>query len=158
MKKNDTRSTTWELFYEIEGRLGVTFDLDVCTTSKLAKCSNYYTLDGPDPRDGLIEPWEGNVFCNPPFSHVGAWVDKAWKEHLRDQDRVICLIVPSNRTEQPWWQEHVEPYRDAPRQHQLKTINLPRRRLFNDENDQPILNKYGKVGSPEFGTTLLVWR
>jgi hypothetical protein len=51
------------------------FDLDPCSSGRqeesLAK--RQYTF----PHDnGLLLPWEGDVFCNPPFSELASWIDR----------------------------------------------------------------------------------
>jgi hypothetical protein len=62
---DDSRSDSWLTPPEIVTRLGC-FDLDPCGCVgmpwKLA--TRVYT----PPTDGLLEPWEGRVFCNPPYS------------------------------------------------------------------------------------------
>jgi len=51
------------------------------------------------------------VGCNPPYSSIEPWVKKAWDE-IRREALVVCMLLPANRTEQPWWQQHIEPFRD----------------------------------------------
>lgn len=42
-------------------------------------------------------------------------MQNAWDELLTAQARhielVVGMVLPGNRHEQPWWQEHVEPFR-----------------------------------------------
>ena len=42
--------------------------------------------------DGLTAPWEGLVWCNPPYSNVGPWVDR-WATHPDG-----LLLVPAVRS------------------------------------------------------------
>lgn len=68
--------------------LGLEFDLDPCSPGPdhWVPAANIYTKED----DGLIQPWEGLVFVNPPFggrrSHV-PWVLK-FLEHANG----ICLV------------------------------------------------------------------
>jgi len=71
------------------------FDLDPCASSRqetsLAMRSYCYPTD-----DGLILPWAGSVFVNPPFSELKKWVE-----------RFIChrngvILVPA-RVEVQWF-------------------------------------------------------
>lgn len=39
------------------------FTLDACALPENAKCGNYYTPE----QDGLLQPWAGTVWCNPPY-------------------------------------------------------------------------------------------
>lgn len=59
--------------------MGETFDLDVCTPPggvPWIPAKAYYTPDD----DGLVQPWHGFVWCNPPYSGPFAWCDK-WAAH-----------------------------------------------------------------------------
>ena len=122
MKDNDTRETPPELFLELNRRFE--FDLDACANHENALCPNYFTEAGMygrsehDPRplllaagvDGLTGSWKGRrVFCNFPYSEPALWLNKAWESKA---DLVYCL-APACRTEQPWWAEYVEPFRDG---------------------------------------------
>lgn len=105
--------------------------------------------------NGLARPWFGErVFCNPPFDEIPAWVRKAHDE-LRRGCPFALLLLPAVRTEQPWWQELVEPYRDRPPVDgiELCTRFLPKRTRFGNPRDPS-----GKrSGSPKFGCVLLTW-
>lgn len=113
--------------------------------------------------DGLKMPWTGRVWCNPPFSDIAPWVAKARSEmQFPAVAQRIAMLLPCNRTEQPWWQEHVERWRDG-RNHMedingervlLETRFLPKRLKFGHPGNREAVG----VGSPPFGCVLLVWR
>lgn len=52
--------------------------------------------------DGLSIDWPKNVFCNPPYSEIDKWVDKAILEHQKQYDSDILLLVPA-RTDTKWF-------------------------------------------------------
>lgn len=55
--------------------LGLQFDLDVACPPGgplFTPCLRYFTQED----DGLAQPWEGLVWCNPPYSKPGPWVDR----------------------------------------------------------------------------------
>lgn len=59
--------------------LGITFDLDVAAPAELlpwipAK-ARYTVAD-----DGLLQPWHGVIWCNPPYSAPTAWC-RRWAQH-----------------------------------------------------------------------------
>lgn len=55
--------------------------------------------------DGLSIPWRGiRVFVNPPYSNIGAWVDKCIEEVTAGHCAIIELLVPS-RTDTKWFQK-----------------------------------------------------
>lgn len=102
----DDRRTPRTLWLYLSGKYGP-FDLDAAANDENALCPRYFTIE----RSGLVEPWFGVVWCNPPFSDVGSWVRRAWEQAPNCQR--IVMVLPANRTEQGWWQTHVEPYRDG---------------------------------------------
>lgn len=57
--------------------------------------------------DGLTIEWPKNVFINPPYSQVEKWVDKAIKEHHRQYDSDIILLLPV-RTDTKWFAKLLE--------------------------------------------------
>jgi phage N-6-adenine-methyltransferase len=159
----DDRGTDPAFIAALETRFGA-FDLDVAAAPHNAKAPTYYTRE----QDGLTQPWHGLVWCNPPYSDCGAWVRKAWQEwnptgadsaldhhwhFARDASPYrIVMLLPANRTEQAWWQEHVEPYRDRPGS-PLRVEFLRGRMRF----DRPGAVIGPKGDRPPFGCCLLIW-
>lgn len=121
-------------------------DVAACEESHLAP--RYYTKAS----DGLALPWnDPHVWCNPPFSQISAWVEKAWIEYRAGSFAVLAMLLPAVKTEQGWWHDMVESQRDngGP----LRTYFQRGRAAFAapGTNGQPV------KGSP-FGCVLLVWR
>lgn len=142
----DDRTTNPELFAQLNARFG--FTLDVAASERNARCRRFLTID----EDGLAQPWtEEVVWCNPPYSSIRPWVMKAWLESSRAS--TIVLLVPSNRTEQGWWQDLVEPYRDRPGS-TLRVEFLRGRLRF----IRPGADEVGPNERPPFGCCLLIWQ
>ena len=144
----DDRGTDPEFFARMVERFG-SFTIDVAAAAHNAKCVRYYTIDD----DGLEQPWTGErVWCNPPYSNIGAWVRKAWAEApgVNAGAELIVMLLPANRTEQRWWQEWVEPWRDRGR---LTVEFLPGRMRF----DRPGVVIGPKGDRPPSGCCLLIW-
>lgn len=133
------------------------FTLDPASSSVNAKCTRHCTLDGffigavqATNEDGLTKRWaDERVWVNPPFSGLRPWVEKAWD----DRAEVVCMLLPNNRGEQPFWQVLIEPYRDRGGSI-LTTRNLPKRR--------PFLHMGAGIGNrtsknPPFGLVLIIW-
>lgn len=122
------------------------FDLDAaaCTESHWAR--HYYTKE----TDGLLLPWWGNVFVNPPFDMLWEWVQRAWRAANEPLVNSVLMLIPGDRTEQPFWQEMVEPFRDhndngaAP--WRLRTKFLKGRTRFGHPGNPLAVD----VGSPPF--------
>lgn len=85
------------------------FDLDPAATAENAKAPKFYTA----AEDGLSLPWEGRVFCNPPYGRtdaygrsIGDWMAKARAEASGRASVVVC-VVPA-RVGTRWWREATE--------------------------------------------------
>lgn len=137
----DDRATVPEVFDPLDERFG--FTIDVAAAEHNTKCPRFYDRDA----DGLTQPWDGErVWCNPPYSNIRPWVAKAWAS-----DALIVMLLPANRTEQRWWQDLIEPYRD--RGLGLTVEFLPGRLRFL----APGHLRVGPNERPPFGCCLAIW-
>lgn len=127
------------------------YDLDVCAEALSHMSPTYFSLE--KNQDGLALGWFGHVWCNPPWSDLMGWTLKCWREWRKPDTLVesISLLIPV-RTEQPFWQGLIEPYRDQPNS-PLRVHFLPKRQEFGSPNDP----KKVKKGSPPFICCLLHW-
>lgn len=143
----DDRGTPPELFDPLNERFR--FTLDVAAAPHNAKCERFFTIDD----DGLKQSWAGErVWCNPPYSDLGSWVGKAWSEFsLRYTPELVVMLVPANRTEQKWWQEKVEPWRD--RGGLLRVTFVRGRQRFIMPGQTEVLPNQ----RPPFGVAILTW-
>ena len=91
-------TTPRDLFDELDAEFH--FDLDVASTHDNALCERHYTAE----EDGLLQPWEGSVWCNPPYGReIGLWMEKAAQSN---QNGVTVCLVPA-RTDPKWWHDWV---------------------------------------------------
>lgn len=156
----DRRYTTRETMDLCMRLAGVdAWDLDVAADDESHWAPEWFDVQA----DGLKQPWHGCVWCNPPYSNIEPWVTKAWSEmQMRANADVIAMLLPCNRTEQPWWFNWVERRRDG--RNRVEDINgervlltthfLPGRVKFGHPGNRDAVG----VGSPPFGCVLLVWR
>ena len=79
--------------------LGITFDLDPAAPPggvPWVPATNHYSeLD-----DGLLQPWHGHVWLNPPYSNPRPWI-----ERLATHGDGIALLPGDTATS--WWHEYV---------------------------------------------------
>ena len=100
-------SDVWLTPPDILEKLG-RFDLDPCACSDprpWETASVHYTRED----NGLMKPWHGRVWMNPPYGRaIGKWIKKAYEaSHLNWQHTgatVVCLIPA--RTDTRWWHDY----------------------------------------------------
>lgn len=155
------------------------FDLDPAADEESHHAPRWFSVQpysGSAGVDGLAQSWlphealhwwgkpsrepSWRIFCNPPFDDLGAWVAKAWEAcgaaDRWDRSLIIAFVLPGNRHEQPFWQDHVEPFRDGRATrfgYRLDCHFPPGRQAYArpGSNGAP-------VGSADFPSCLLVWR
>lgn len=158
----DDRETPPCVFDPLNTEFG--FTLDAASSHNNHKCELYCTLEGAwraipseetpqllSTANGLQCPWgyRERVWLNPPFSLLWPWVEKAW----RDPAELVCMLLPNNRQEQPFWQDMVEPFRD--RAGSILTTRFLRKRRPFLHMGQGIGNRTSK--NPPFGLVVLIW-
>jgi phage N-6-adenine-methyltransferase len=144
----DSRATSWEVFNPLQERFA--FTLDAAASPENAKLPRFVTT----VENGLERGWGGErVWCNPPYSSIGAWVAKAWREWRSTYPpAVIVMLLPANRCEQGWWQHEVEQFRDRAGS-PLRTEFIAGRIRFIRNGAEAIFPNE----RPPFGCVLLIW-
>lgn len=77
--------------------MGLRFDLDVAAPPGgpwHVPCDRWYTAQD----DGLAQPWDGLVWCNPPYSSYWSWADR-WIAH--DRGVLLGYHLPQVRWTRP---------------------------------------------------------
>ena len=70
-------------------KMSITFDLDVCAPPggvSWVPAARHYTQED----DGLVAPWAGRVWMNPPFSKPSPWIAR-FREHRNG----VCIFPHS---------------------------------------------------------------
>lgn len=139
----DDRAITPEDFAPLNAEFR--FTVDAAASDGNHRLPRYWTKE----RSGLEADWTGErVWCNPPYSNIMSWVEKAWNERFAE---VVVMLLPANRTEQKWWQENIEPRRD--RELRLTTRFLRGRMRFLAAGTTAIVPNM----RPPFGCVLCIW-
>jgi phage N-6-adenine-methyltransferase len=86
---------------QLEAEFG-RFTLDPCARAETAKAEEYYSKED----NGLVQPWDGRVYVNPPYSDPGPWVQKAIDEVAFGQVEHILLLLPA-ATDTGWFHDLV---------------------------------------------------
>jgi len=94
--------------------------------------------------DGLSVSWHGSVFCNPPYSEVGKWIEKGYNEILLGN--VDCLVyLVYAKVDTKWFHHYI--YKNPIIHWDIEF--LPRRVKFIDHT--------GKCGSSPFPSMLCIY-
>lgn len=98
-----SKRTDWETPPEIFNPLNKEFGfiLDVCADEKNSKCLLYYN----EEKNGLIQPWKGACWMNPPYGiNIGKWIKKASEESINGAT-IVCLLPA--RTDTKWFHDYI---------------------------------------------------
>ena len=98
-----SKSVVWETPQDLFDKLNAEFhfDLDVCALPENAKCERYYTPED----DGLLQPWNGVCWCNPPYGRtIGKWIQKAYETFAGGG--TVVMLLPA-RTDTKWFHEYI---------------------------------------------------
>lgn len=147
----DDRRTPKEMFDELHSIHR--FTVDAAASKENALLPRYWTRE----QDGTMQCWsKERIWCNPPYSNVWKWVDKA-ERSMREGCELVVMLLPANRCEQLWWQSYIEPFRDdKARVHfSLETKFLAGRLRFEWPPERPVPNKGDR---PPFGCVLVTWK
>lgn len=97
---SDEWATPQEIFDSLDAEFG--FNLDPCATDENHKCERYFTKAD----NGKAHKWGGyRVFCNPPYSEIGEWVEKAFRE-TKEDNTLVVLLIPS-RTDTRYFHDYI---------------------------------------------------
>ena len=97
--KTDLWETPQTFFDELNQEFG--FTLDACAVPDNAKCERYYTPE----QDGLSQPWDGVVWCNPPYGRdVGEWVQRGL---MASKDGATVVMLLPARTDTKWFHDYI---------------------------------------------------
>lgn len=89
-KNHDNWSTPRDLYKELDDEFH--FTMDPCPLRSLT--------------DGLDIPWRGNIFINPPYSNVGAFLEKGiYEMSSGEADSLVYLLA--SRTDTKWFHKYI---------------------------------------------------
>ena len=99
-------TTPPELLDKLYPIVGGLFDLDPCSPTKdrkkaPVKAKVYHTGETND--DGLLTPWFGSVFVNPPYGRTQKmWIKKCHDEFLSGRVTVCIALIPARPDTLAW--------------------------------------------------------
>ena len=120
------------------------FLLDVCANEATAKSLAYYSLEEKG-QDAITLAWSQNNFCNPPFSNIMPFIDKAAYEATRGN--TTTMLLPNNP--ETAYIRQVKSVADT-------IIEMPFRLKFLRPNGELFLDKKGKEQGPKFSCLVAI--
>ena len=98
--KSNEWATPLDFYKELDNEFH--FNLDPCSDDTNYKCEKHFTLAD----DGLSQNWGGyRVFCNPPYSDISKWVEKAFREGHKD-NTIVVMLIPA-RTDTRYFHDYI---------------------------------------------------
>lgn len=76
------------------------FELDAAASTQNAVTTLFYD----EAMDGLSRPWFSWTWCNPPYSNITPWTEKAWTESLLGASS--AMLIPASPGSN-WWKQWV---------------------------------------------------
>lgn len=134
----------WRTPYAVFAALNAEFNftLDVAASQTNALCADFFS----EADDALCIDWvsDGAIFCNPPYSNIRPWVDKA-AEQSRKQSRTVVMLLPAD-TSTAWFAQALRTADEA------RFITEGRLSFISAET-----GKRGSAGNSK-GSVLFIWR
>lgn len=136
----DRWQTPLEVFTALDLEFG--FYLDAAADHQNALCARYLT----EADDALSAEWEsyGAIWCNPPYSAITPWVEKA-AEQCRAQHQLVVMLLPAD-TSTGWFSLALATADE------IRFITDGRLSFINAGTGKP-----GKNGNSK-GSMLVIWR
>tara|TARA_R110001606_G_scaffold379211_1_gene539151 strand:- start:42 stop:569 length:528 start_codon:yes stop_codon:yes gene_type:complete len=143
--EQDCAQTPWWFIESIEDYTSLSIDLDVCCSALTAKASSWLSIDDDD--DGLTSKWSGVNWCNPPYSDIMPWVQKASEESVRGNTTI--MLIPDKPEVASWTQ--------LARSRADTVIHMPFRLNFLRPDGTEFLDKNGKKQGPKFPVCVYIF-
>jgi len=98
---NDDWATPRWLFTQLDSEFR--FTLDPCASPANACCPAFFTAS----QDGRLRPWQGRVFCNPPYGKgTEEWFKKGRDELAANRIELAVYLTPA-RTDTAWFHRYI---------------------------------------------------
>lgn len=115
----------------------VTFDTDPCTN--VFACLPAQVRYMLPANDGLLAPWYGDVWCNPPYSDPAPWTEKCAEHHG------FAALLITNDTSTAMWRKVIWPTAT------LVLFFYRRLRFYNPARPE-------RMTTAKRGSALVMWR
>lgn len=142
--EQDSAQTPWWFINSLESFTNLEIDLDVCAASNTAKHKEYLSLEEGD--DAFKQSWAGINYCNPPYSDITRWVEKAHGEAMSGS--ITLMLIPDKPE---------VGYTRLARRYADTVIHMPFRLNFLRPDGSEFLDKKGKKQGPKFPVCVYIF-
>ena len=142
--EQDCAQTPWWFISSIEDYTSLSIELDVCCAPSTAKTKNFLSLD--IGLNGLYTSWDYVNWCNPPYSDITPWVQKASEESVRGN--TTLMLIPDKPE---------VGYTRLARKYSDTVIHMPFRLNFLRPDGAEFLDKNGKKQGPKFPVCVYIF-
>jgi phage N-6-adenine-methyltransferase len=105
MAGHDNWLTPPDLFHLLDREFD--FELDASASVGHEKCARHITPE----QDALVTPWDARaVWCNPPYSLMSKFVQRAWSQ-CQEHRNTVVLLIPAY-TDPAYWYDCIVPFAD----------------------------------------------
>lgn len=142
--EQDCAQTPWWFIRSLENYTRLEIELDTCCYQKTAKADLFCSLE--NGHNGLKTQWVGINYCNPPYSNVTPWIEKARDEAISGS--TTLMLIPDKPE---------VGYTRLARQHADTVIHMPFRLNFLRPDGTEFLDKAGKKQGPKFPVCVYIF-
>jgi len=142
--EQDCAQTPWWFIKSLEYYTHLDIEFDVCCSANTAKANLFCSLDNGD--NGLRDEWLGVNYCNPPYSDINPWIEKARLEALLGS--ATLMLIPDKPE---------VGYTRLARQYADTVIHMPFRLNFLRPDGTEFLDKNGKKQGPKFPVCVYIF-
>mgnify|MGYP003677152990 FL=1 len=143
--EQDCAQTPWWFIKSLESFTSLNIDLDVCCAANTAKADKFYSLD--EGNNGLELLWDKVSWCNPPYSGIAPWIDRARVASKWSGNTTLMLIPDKPEVG----------YTRLARWYADTVIHMPFRLNFLRPDGTEFLDKNGKKQGPKFPVCVYIF-
>jgi len=143
--EQDCAQTPWWFIESLEDYTNLKIQLDVCCATNTAKAKNFLALELD--LDGLETSWQKVNYCNPPYSDITPWIEKAHEESVLLSNTTLMLIPDKPEVG----------YTRLARQYADTVIHMPFRLGFLRPDGSEFLDKNGKKQGSKFPVCIYIF-
>jgi hypothetical protein len=136
-KDTDERFTPKKYLQLVKKVYGGIIDLDPASSSSANDrigATNFYSI----VEDGLLRNWNGNIFCNPPYSrgNLPKWSNKLLEQFTNNPKFKNCIFLTPDGTDTAWFHKLLRFFPCCLVDHRISFLTWNGRRYVYEKNPE----------------------